>query len=106
MSGASEPPASASHLDADVKELLEAGKPAREIGNDSARTRELARAVEAALLEVQGAERYAQAQRDRRDGRARSEERPHPLEFDRNGFPTPQRLGSFRARVRRLISGS
>ena len=73
---------------------------------DSARTRELARAIEAALADSMGAERYGQAQREVRSGRARTGERPHPLEYDRNGFPTPQNLDSFRVRVRRLITGS
>ena len=68
---------------------------------DSARTRELARAIEAALADSMGTERYRPAQREVRSG-----ERAHPLEYDRNGFPTPQNLDSFRVRVRRLITGS
>jgi hypothetical protein len=72
---------------------------------DQARRRELERAIEAALVEVQGAERYRLAQREATNGRARAEERAHPLEYDRNGFPAPQRLASFGERVRRLITG-
>jgi hypothetical protein len=71
-----------------------------------ARRRELIAAVEAALDEVKGAERYELAQREARSGKARSDGRPHPLEYDANGFPTQQSLATFGARVRRLITGS
>jgi hypothetical protein len=70
------------------------------------RRRELIRAVEAALDDIQGAERYRLAQREVRKGRAGTDGRPHPLEYDSNGFPTPQRLGSFAERIRRLITGA
>ena len=73
---------------------------------DEARRRELRRAVEAVLDDVNSAERYQLAQREMRMGRAGAEERPHPLEYDANGFPTPQRLAGFGARVRRLITGA
>jgi hypothetical protein len=77
---------------------------------DEARRRELSRAVEAALDEMQGAERYRLAQREVRkgnsgNGESGNGERPHPLEYDENGFPAPQRLASFGERIRRLISG-
>jgi hypothetical protein len=71
-----------------------------------ARRRDLARAVEAALVEAKGNERYQLAQREARNGKPGAEERAHPLEYDRNGFPAPQRLPSFRVRVRRLITGA
>jgi hypothetical protein len=76
-------------------------KGGREMG-DQAQRRELERAVEAALNETEGAGRYRLAQRDARG----VEERAHPLEYDRNGFPAPQRVASFGVRVRRLIGGS
>jgi hypothetical protein len=72
---------------------------------DPARRRRLERAIEAALVEAKGAERYRLAQHEATNGRAGAVERAHPLEFDRNGFPAPQRLASFADRVRRLITG-
>jgi hypothetical protein len=73
---------------------------------DQARRRALARAVEAALNEMNSAGRYRPARRDERDFEPDAEERPHPLEYDRNGFPAPQRVASFGVRVRRLIRGA
>jgi hypothetical protein len=70
---------------------------------DKARRRAVARAVEAALNETNGARRYRPARRDERDFEGAAEERAHPLEYDRNGFPAPQRVASFGVRVRRLI---
>jgi hypothetical protein len=72
---------------------------------DEIRRRELIRAVEAALDEVNGAERYRLSQREMRKGKADGDGRPHPLEYDSNGFPAPQPLASFGERVRRLIAG-
>jgi hypothetical protein len=70
------------------------------------RRREMIRAVEAALDEVKGAERYRLSQREIRRGRMTADERPHPLEYDENGFPAPQRVASFTSRIRRLITGA
>jgi hypothetical protein len=72
---------------------------------DQARRRALVRAVEAALNETTSAGRYRPARRDERGFEAAAEERAHPLEYDRNGFPAPQRVASFGVRVRRLIRG-
>ena len=74
--------------------------------DDRAQRRERVRAVEAAVLEQKGAERYREAQRQATNGKRAAEERSHPLEYDRNGFPAPQRIASFAVRVRRLITGS
>jgi hypothetical protein len=67
--------------------------------NGNVHKRELERAVEAALEETDGAGRLRLVQNDAPD----AAERAHPLEYDRNGFPSPQRVASFGERVRRLI---
>jgi hypothetical protein len=72
---------------------------------EEVRRRELFRAVEAALDEAKGAERYRLSQREMRKGKADGDGRPHPLEYDSNGFPAPQRLAGFGERIRRLIAG-
>jgi hypothetical protein len=73
---------------------------------DRAQRRERVRVVEAVLREQQGAERYWLNQREATNGKRAAEERAHPLEYDRNGFPTPQRIATFAVRVRRLITGA
>ena len=73
---------------------------------DQARRHDLARVIEAALNEADGPERYRLAQRELRDVDPAVDERAHPLEFDRNGFPAPQRVASFGVRVRRLITAA
>jgi hypothetical protein len=50
-----------------------------------------------------GAERYRQRQRDVRRGRPPTGG-AHPLEYDENGFPLPQRNSSFIERVARLLN--
>jgi hypothetical protein len=75
------------------------------MGNE-ARKRSLARAVEAALNETDGAGRYRLSRSEASGMDVTAEERAHPLEYDRNGFPAPQRTASFGVRVRRLIGGS
>jgi hypothetical protein len=70
--------------------------------SEQARLRELSDAVEAALGEQAGAQRYQRTQRHVR-GRT-AEDRPRPLEFDANGFPIAQRRPSFVTRVARLLS--
>jgi hypothetical protein len=74
--------------------------------NGQARQRELGDAVEAALKEQAGAERYQRRQRQARRGKAEAVERPRPLEFDGNGFPVAQRIPSFVTRVSRLLGPS
>lgn len=46
-----------------------------------------------------GAERYRQARRRRDPAGA-----PHPLEYDKNGFPIPQPNSNFVRRVARLLN--
>jgi hypothetical protein len=72
----------------------------RQMGNQARRS-ELLHVIEV-LNEPDGAERYRFAQRPERNGKPAVEERAHPLEYDRNGFPAPQPRASFGARVRRL----
>ena len=50
-----------------------------------------------------GAERYRQRQREARRGKD-STGAGHPLEYDDNGFPLPQRDSSFLERVARLLN--
>jgi hypothetical protein len=47
---------------------------------------------------------YWGSQRELRRGGTATIDRPRPLEFDRNGFPVPQRSPDFVARVNRLLS--
>jgi hypothetical protein len=49
------------------------------------------------------AERYHERQRQARRGRNRAGG-SHPLEYDANGFPVPQRNSSFVRRVARLLN--
>jgi hypothetical protein len=65
--------------------------------------RELRAAIEAALGEQAGAERYRRSQRQARSGRADPPDRPRPLEFDAAGFPVPQHNSGFVKRVARLL---
>jgi hypothetical protein len=61
-------------------------------------------ALATALREQAGAERYQRRQRQVRRGRAAAVDHPRPLEFDKGGFPIPQRTPSFVARVARLLN--
>ncbi len=70
---------------------------------EQARERGLGNAVEAALSERAGAERYQRYQREARSGKARTTERARPREFDALGFPVPQRNRRFAERVSRPI---
>jgi hypothetical protein len=72
--------------------------------SEQAQLRDLGDALEAALREQAAAEGYQRSQAQIRRGRAEPAERPRPLEFDRNGFPVPQRPPSFVQRVARLLS--
>jgi hypothetical protein len=66
--------------------------------------RDLIDALEAALSEQVGAERYQRKQRRATRRGAEAMDRPRPLEFDRNGFPVAQRTPSFVTRVARLLN--
>jgi hypothetical protein len=77
----------------------------KELGN-GAPSRELVGAVEAALTERGGAGRSPPAQRSGRNREPGAEACAHPLEYDGNGFPTPQRIASFHVRVSRLLRGA
>jgi hypothetical protein len=65
---------------------------------------ELVDAHEAAPSEPAGAERNRHLQRQTRNQRAETGDRPRPLEFDESGFPIAQRSPSFATRVARLLS--
>jgi hypothetical protein len=65
--------------------------------------RKRASAVERALNERDGRERYDARQREIRAGSA--EPRARPLEFDALGFPIPQPIPAFVQRVKRVING-
>jgi hypothetical protein len=71
---------------------------------EETRQRDLGHALEAALSELRGADRYRLAQRKARAGRADPAERPGPLQFDAAGFPLAQRTASSVERVARLLS--
>jgi hypothetical protein len=71
---------------------------------EPAREREFVDAVEAALHEQAGIERYESSQRQVRRRTPEVVDRPHPLEFDENGFPIAQSSPSFVTRVARLLS--
>jgi hypothetical protein len=76
--------------------------------SNQARQRELRDAVERALSEQLGAERYRRRQLEVTSGRARTTEGARPMEFDESGFPLPQRNRSFVqrvAQVRQSLSG-
>jgi hypothetical protein len=70
-----------------------------------AEMRQWRNAVEEALEEQDGAERYELRQREMRRGRDRADGGPRPLEFDNSGFPIPQSIPRFMQRVGRLING-
>ncbi len=72
--------------------------------SNEARQRELRVAVERALREQLGAERYRRHQLEMTSGRARSTEGARPIEFDESGFPLPQHNSSFVQRVARLLN--
>jgi hypothetical protein len=67
---------------------------------DQPRQRELGGGLAAVLREQAGADRYQQAQRQARRGKAHA----RPLEFDESGFPTAQGNTSFVERVARLLN--
>ena len=69
-----------------------------------ARQHELVGALEAALSEQTGAERYRALAAAGEAREARRVDRPRPIEFDRNGLPVAQRSQSFVTRVARLLS--
>jgi hypothetical protein len=71
---------------------------------EETRQPELGHALEAALSELRGAERYRLAQREARGGRADPADWPRPLQFDADGFPLAQRPAGFVERVARLLS--
>jgi hypothetical protein len=70
-----------------------------------AEMRQWRNAVEEALNEQDGAERYELRQRAMRRGRDRADDGPRPLEFDNGGFPIPQPIPRFIKRIGRLING-
>lgn len=61
-------------------------------------------ALEAALQEWAGRDRYARAQMPATRGTGTSAG-AHPLEFDESGFPIPQNNRGFVKRVARLLTG-
>ena len=68
------------------------------------RQRALDGALESAVRELAGAERYRRHHTGTRTGRARAADGAHPLEFDDTGFPVPQCSPSFVERVGRLLN--
>jgi hypothetical protein len=60
-------------------------------------------AVDDALTERDGADRYERRQREVRRGRTAPSGRPGPMQFDARGFPIPQPIPGFVQRVGRLI---
>jgi hypothetical protein len=66
--------------------------------------RSLGDALEAALQEQAGRDRYARAQMQATRGGAYPPGRAHPLEFDESGFPLPQDKPGFAMRVARLLN--
>jgi hypothetical protein len=60
-------------------------------------------AVEEALSERGGAERYRLRQREMRSGGRAADDRAAPLEFDERGFPIPQPVTGFVRRLGRLL---
>jgi hypothetical protein len=72
--------------------------------SNQARQRELGAAQEFVLSARAGAERYGRRQREARSGGARSTDGARPLEFDKSGFPIPQRNPGFVERVARLLN--
>ena len=62
-------------------------------------------AVDAALSEREGEERYQLRQREMKRGRNGRAGPPRPLEFDESGFPIPQAIPGFVQRVGRLLNG-
>ena len=71
---------------------------------DQAQYHELRDALATAVSEQTGAARYQRYQREMRGGRASARVGAHPREFDAEGFPIPQRSGSFLERVARLLN--
>jgi hypothetical protein len=72
--------------------------------NGRAHQRASGDALATGLREQAGAERYQRRQRQVRRGRGAAVDHPRPLEFDKSGFPIPQRTPSFVARVARLLN--
>jgi hypothetical protein len=68
---------------------------------DQVRRRNLGDALETALANQAGAERYQRYQQRTRRGRV---DGPRPMEFDESGFPLPQRNPGFVERVTRLLN--
>ena len=73
------------------------------------RQRELRYAIDAAraegsLNELAGAAEYRRSQRAVTRGLVNATDRAHPLRFDENGLPIPQREANFVQRVARLLS--
>ena len=70
---------------------------------DSIQQREVRAAVDAAVRELAGAAEYQRSQRAALRGQARTANRDHPLRFDENGLPVPERTAGLVRRVANLL---
>jgi hypothetical protein len=66
--------------------------------------RQLRNAVEDAVSELEGAERYDVRQRAIRRGATAGQSRARPTEVDVRGFPIPQPMAGFAKRVGQLLN--
>jgi hypothetical protein len=71
-----------------------------------AQKRHVRNAIEGALNEREGAERYELRQRAIRRGRGGEAGSSRPMEFDARGLPIPQPMAGFMGRIGRWLNGS